>query len=185
MKIPNLIFAVLFFANVAFGQTIKIEEPEFSGIMLYVNDSIGQGLRLEQQTASVKTRTNVAAFIPIAGAVAGKAKTKNVVNGNASNVVIFERSKVKFIVSVKDNSVDPSTIINIFKLVSEKKTRTVELASATMMGVFQSGEIAYIPFNAKKYGKSSYILTIDKMEEGEYVVTLSERSDLFNLFAIK
>lgn len=185
MKIAKLILTVLLFTNIGYSQSIKVNEPEFGGIVVYVNDTIGSGIRLEQQTASIKTTANAATYIPFADVVAGKAKTKNVVKGNASKVVIFEKNKVKFIVSVKDNSVDPSTNINIFKLVSEKDTRTLELASATIVGGTQSGEIAYIPFSAKKYGKNSYIITIDKMEEGEYAITLSDRRDLFNMFAIK
>ena len=66
----------LLFVNCVIAQTINIKEPEFAGNIVYVNDTIGNGIRLEQQTASSKTSANAAAYIPGARLVAGKATSK-------------------------------------------------------------------------------------------------------------
>ena len=43
----------------------------------------------------------------------------------------------------------------------------------------------YINFSAKKYGKSSYLITIENIEDGEYAIAYNESRSSFNLFAIK
>jgi len=180
---------ILFFALISvistFGQTIKIEEPEFSGVIVYVNDSIGQGTRLEQQVPYMTTKANAAMYIPYASLVAGKVKSKNVVKGRSSKVAIYQISNLKFIIRVNNNTDDPANVINIFKLTQEKETRTIELAATSVLGGSKAGEIEFLQFSAKKYGTSSYIITIDAIELGEYAITLADRRDLFNMFSVK
>lgn len=175
----------LLFVNCVIAQTINIKEPEFAGNIVYVNDTIGNGVRLEQQTASSKTSANAAAYIPGARLVAGKATSKNVVNGCCSPIQIEQKTNVRFIVKVKDNSFDPTTIINIFKLKVEKEKRTVELASSNTWGTTKAGEIEFVTFYGTKYGESSYLIEIPNLESGEYAMTLADRRDFFNLFQIK
>jgi len=177
-----LTFAAI--SAISFGQTIKIDEPEFSGVMVYVNDSIGTGIKLEQQVSSTKTKSNGAAFIPVVGLAAGKAKAKGVVKGCCSPVIIDRKTDVQFIVKVKDNSVDPITVINIFKLTKEKDTRVIEVGSASAIGGAKSMDIAFLQFLGKKYGTSSYLIKIENIESGEYAITLADRRDLFNMFSI-
>lgn len=186
MKTILLISTLISFASSILAQdNIKITEPEFAGNIVYVNDSIGKGLRLEQQTASTKSSANAAAYIPGARMVAGKATSKNVINGCCSPVQIDQKTNVRFIVKVKDNTIDPTTIINIFKLKQEKNKRTVELASTNTWGTTKSGEIEFISFYGTKYGESSYLIEIPALESGEYAMTLADRRDFFNLFQIK
>jgi hypothetical protein len=185
MKKIIIAFTLALCAISSIAQSIKIIEPEFSGIMVYVNDTIGSGVRLEQQAGSIKTKANGASYIPLVGLAAGKAKSKNVINGCCSPVKIDRNTKVQFIIKVKDNTIDPTTLINIFKLTVEKDTRIVELASASLVGGSKAGNITFIPFNAKKYGTSSYLIEVDYFESGEYAMTLPERRDLFNMFSVK
>lgn len=165
------------------GQTLKITEPEFSGVILFVNDTIGSGIRLEQQVCSMQTKSNGAkAFIPFANV---KVTSRNIVNGCCSTLKIDSAHKISFIVKVKDNSVDPSTLINIFKLVSEKDLRAVELSSVSTYGGAKAGEIKFYSFTGKKYGVSSYLIEINNLGRGEYAITLPERRDLFNMFSVR
>ena len=181
----KLLFITLLFSCIALNAQIRIEEPEFSGNVVFVNDSIGDGIKLEIQTASIKTNSNGAAYVPVVGLFAGKATSKNAIQGTASTVQIDKRTKVQFIIKVSDNSVDPVTVINIFKLKVEKNKRTLDVASASALGSSKSGDITYLPFQGKKYGKSSYLLTIENIEPGEYAITLANRRDIFNTFGIK
>jgi len=183
-KIALIIFLSLTIGS-AFSQEIKITEPEFIGNILFVNDTIGVGVKLEQQVCSLSSKSNAASYVPFVGLAAGKSKTMSVVNGSSSPVKIEKKEKIQFIVKVANNSVDPSTIINIFKLTSEKDKRTLELASAKVIGGSKAGDIQFIPFQGKKYGESSYLIEISSLEQGEYAMTLAERRDLFHMFCIQ
>jgi hypothetical protein len=184
MKIFLLVVSLTAISAISVGQNIKIDEPEFSGVMVYVNDSIGTGIKLEQQVSSTKTKSNGAAFIPVVGLAAGKAKSKGVVKGCCSPVTINRKTDIQFVIKVKDNSVDPTTIINIFKLTKEKDTRIIEVGSASVIGGTKSMDIEFLQFSGKKYGTSSYLIKIDNIESGEYAITLADRRDLFNMFSI-
>ncbi len=180
------IFCIFSLINFAFlNAQIKISEPEFSGNIVYVNDSVGSGIKLEQQTASGSTKANGASYVPVVGLFAGKATSKNIVKGSTSSIQIEQSKKISFIIKVSDNSIDPTTMVNIFKLNSESDSRTIEISSAKVIGGEKSGDIKYLSFNGKKYGQSSYLIEVDNIEKGEYAITLSSRRDLFNMFGIK
>lgn len=184
MKKYLLTICPIFISITVFSQNIKVVEPEFAGVIIHVNDSIGSGIRLEQQSSYVKAKTSGAAYVPGASIFA-KTKTKRYVKNCCSNILIPKNDKVNFIVKLKDNSYDPTTVIKLFKLVSDKETRSIELGSVSMAQGSKSNDINYITFNAKKYGVSSYLITIDKLDEGEYAFTLPESDDVFYLFGIK
>jgi hypothetical protein len=184
MKNVYLTIVLFLSANSITAQTIKVAEPEFSGNIVYVNESTGAGIKLEKQTASRTTKANGAAFVPVVGLFAGKATSKNVIQGSSSPVQIGKQPKISFIVKVSDNSIDPTTEIHIFKLNSEKETRTVELGTAKV-GSAKAGGIKYLDFNGSKYGQSSYLIEVENIETGEYAITLSKTRNIFNMFGIK
>lgn len=173
-----LSLGLMTFAN---AQTIKISEPEFAGSMVYVNDTIGSGIPLEKQVCSMKTKAGASMYI----VGVGKVTSSSVVKGKSSPVRIQKKENLQFIIRVTDNSVDPSTIINVFKLTEKKDTRTVELASAGTFQASKSNDIQYLPFVGKKYGDSSYLIEISSIETGEYAITLPERRDLFYMFGVE
>lgn len=184
MKKITILTVIIISISSLFAQEIKINEPEFTGTIIYVNDTVGDGMKLEKQTTSTSTKANAAAYVPLVGLAAGKAKSKNVVNGSTSPVKINKKENVKFIIKVASNSADPSTILNVFRLTPEKDKRTLEVASARTIGGSKSGNIEFLPFNGKKYGVSSYLIEFDKMEPGEYAMTLAENRMLFHMFCI-
>jgi hypothetical protein len=163
---------------------IKVTEPEFSGTIVFVNDSVGAGVKLEQQAASMGTKASGSSYVPIVGVFSGKSTVKNYVKGASSPVQIDKKVKIQFIVKVADNSVDPVSVINIFRLNPEKDTRTIEVGSAK----FASGaktDIKFLPFDATKYGQNSYLITLENLEAGEYAMTLASRRDMFHMFGVK
>ncbi len=186
MKTGLFIIICLFFSiGMTYSQNIKITEPEFTGIILYVNDTIGEGVRLEHQTATFLTELNESVYDPNIGQTNTTATSKNIVNGNSSPIKIANRDKIQLIVKVANNNVDPVSTINIFKLKSENDRRTLELVSAKASGGSVPANIQYIPFSAKKYGTSSYLIEIRNIEQGEYAMTLPERRDIFYMFCIQ
>ena len=164
---------------------IKVTEPEFSGTIVFVNDSAGAGVKLEQQTASMSASANGASYVPVVGFFAGKSTAKNYVQGASSPVQIDKKEKIQFIVKVADNSVDPVSVINIFRLKSEKDMRTLEIFSGKIVSGAKVADIKFLPCNATKYGQSSYLITLENPETGEYAITLEGRRDMFHMFGVK
>jgi hypothetical protein len=160
---------------------IKISEPEFSDNIVYVDKIVGEGIQLEKQTISFSAKFNAGSLIPFVG-IFSKTKGKNVVKGSSSPIKIKKDNKTYFVVKVSDNSTDPISRINIFKLKQLKEARTLETISSNILET-KLNDINYLPFNGKKYGKSSYIIEVENLEVGEYAITL-DRRDLFNMFNI-
>lgn len=183
MKKTLSIISLCFIILIAFGQTIKITEPEFSGVILMVqNDSTG--VPLEKQKSYVATKGMSFAGI-------GKGSVVNLVNGTTSPVRTKSKTKLTFIVKVKDNSIDPTQIINLFKLEKNSDNRYVVVQKSKAQGWVGASagattmDINFLSFTAKKYGTSSYIITVDpSIEPGEYAMTIEGSRFMFNLFGV-
>lgn len=158
----------------AYGKdsTVSLPEPEYVGNISYVDDS--EGLTLEKQRASTKVRSGMFTI-----------KGSNIVKGAISPVRIGSGGAVRFIVRAATNDVDPVQVINIFQMTSntKKKYRQLEVSKA---GTFAGSgmNIDFIPFTSKKYGKTSYLITLDNLAAGEYAMTLDGSRDMFNLFGV-
>lgn len=179
-------FIILFAYFQLSGQELKIQEPEYLGNIIFVTDS-SNFIKLEKQKVGSKAKANAAAYVPYAGLVAGKVKGMNTIQGAKSSVRIEKKSNLNFIIKVSDNRIEPFELFNIFKLEQnvKKDYRFLEVASTSTFGGSSSMEIAYIPFSAKKYGESSFIIEIqEELAPGEYAITIEGSRDIFNLFGI-
>src|SRR5665647_1648917 len=111
MKRNLLILAILFFsitqANCQKFKNIIIIEPEFSGTSVFVNDTIGNGILLEQQTATME----------------GMVTLKYTVKGCCSTA-FADTINSKFIVRISDNSINPYDVLSIVKTKIENNKRT-------------------------------------------------------------
>jgi hypothetical protein len=164
----------------ASGQ-ITIPEPEYTGNIIYIDN--GQAKPLEKQKASGKAKAGVSLYI----VGVGKVKGTNNVTGVRSPIRTIQRDSLSFIVRVTDNSVDPFQLINIFKLEqnSNKNIRFIEVSNTGTFSGASVGDIAFIPFEAKKYGEKSYLIRIQKqLVPGEYAITIEGSRDLFNMFGV-
>jgi hypothetical protein len=159
--------------NKTYSQTdVKsITEPEFTGVILLVeNDSIA--IPLEKQRATVETKSGTFAGF-------GKGTAGCVVNGAKSKIRTTQKTKLRFIAKASENSEDPTQAISFFKLQSDKKgeKRFLIMATSKTQGIIGGSSavnttIKYLPFVAKKYGKSSYLLeTVELLEPGEYCLS--------------
>ena len=161
MKRSILILSFLLFsitqANCQKDKNIRIPEPEFSGTAVFVNDSIGNGILLEQQTATLAE-----------GVITLKYAVKY-----CCSSVFADTINSQFIVRVPDNSINPQDQISIIKLKVEKNRRTWNYLKPET-----------VEFKVKKYGAGSYLITVPKFTLGQYAI-LFKNSNAVNLFGVK
>jgi hypothetical protein len=161
MKRNLLILSFLLFsiaqANCQKEKNIRISEPEFSGTSVFVNDTIGKGILLEQQTATMEDHI---------------VTLKYVVKVCCSSV-FADTINSQFIVRVPDNSINPQDQISIIKLKVEKSRRTWNYLRPET-----------VEYKVKKYGAGSYLITVPKFTLGQYAI-LFKNSNAVNLFGVK
>ena len=161
MKRNLLILSLFLFsitqANCQKFKNIRIIEPEFSGTSVFVNDSIGSGVLLEQQTATMEE-----------GIVTLKYAVKV-----CCSTVFADTINSEFIVRVSDNSINPYDVLSIVKTKIENNKRTWKFSKPET-----------IEFKAKKYGINSYLITVPKFTIGQYAICF-KNSNSVNLFGVK
>ena len=120
MKQNLLILTFLLFsfteANCQKVKNIKITEPEFSGTAVFVNDTIGNGILLEQQTAAM-------------GKVKLRSKETSLEVNDCCSIVFADTINSQFIVRVPDNSINPYDVISIIKMNIENTKRTWKISN--------------------------------------------------------
>jgi hypothetical protein len=164
MKRNLLILAVLLFsitqANCQKEKKIRITEPEFSGTTVFVNDTIGKGILLEQQTATM-------------GKVKLRSKETLLEVNSCCSTVFADTINSQFIVRVSDNSINPYDVISIIKMNIENTKRTWRFSTPET-----------VEFKARKYGTSSYIIFVPKFTIGQYGIYFKNTYTV-NLFGVK
>jgi hypothetical protein len=161
MKSNLLILSFLLFSvSMLNGQTIKVKEPEFSGTAIFVNDTIGDGVLLEQQTA-------------ILGKVKLRSKETSLEVNSCCSTVFADSINSQFIVRVSDNSIKPDDEISVVKMNIENSKRSWKFSKPET-----------IEFKATKYGTSSYLITVPKLPIGQYGIYF-KNTYIVNLFGVK
>jgi hypothetical protein len=151
---------LLFSISLLKGQTIKVKEPEFSGTAIFVNDTIGSGVLLEQQTATM-------------GKVKLRSKETSLEVNSCCSTVFADTINSQFIVRVSDNSIKPDDVISIVKMNIENSKRSWKFSKPET-----------VEFKAKKYGTSSYLITVPKLTIGQYGIYFKNTYSV-NLFGVK
>jgi len=164
MKKNLLILTFLLFsitqANCQKVKNIRITEPEFSGTAVFVNDTIGNGVLLEQQTATM-------------GKVKLRSKETSLEVNYCCSIVFSDTVNSQFIVRVPDNSINPYDVISIINTKIENTKRTWKYSKPET-----------VEFKAKKYGTSSYIISVPRFNLGQYAISF-KNSNSVNLFGVK
>ena len=164
MKRNLLILSFLFFSIAqAYCQkfkNVRVLEPEFSETAVFVNDSIGNGVLLEHQTA-VNTKIKYMT-------------TQLILEFKmCCSTVSVDSLNSQFIVRVSDNSINPYDVISIIKMNIENTKRTWKISNPET-----------VEFKAKKYGTSSYIISVPKFAIGQYGIYFKDTYTV-NLFGVK
>jgi len=160
MKKAFLFILLCYLGTAINAQTIRINEPQFDGSIIYANDTVGNGIPLEKLVSQVKSTSVLKTM------ASGKATSYSYVKNCCSSVRITQRTKISFLIPYQDRN-DPEEYCKIFKMTSEKKTRSVKLGEAKMKLYGQpEPELNedYLKFTYQKYGERSYLITIDLAE---------------------
>ena len=148
--------------------TAQNNEPEFIGEVYYINES-GNINQLNREIASTYTgfswtsTYNHVFKLKING---GKAKTR-----------LPKGKTINLIVRVAEDKSDPLTFIKIYRLDTKKKERTTVLYEYRAGGILSGTRVRtenQVPFSIKKYGSSSYQLTLDALKKGEYAILATD-----------
>jgi hypothetical protein len=174
------VFLFMVFVAIFMETSAQSNEPEFIGTIVYLDSTFQTPL--EKQKAVIKAKAGASMYITGVGKVTGI----NYVTGVRSNVRVKKKQIVSFVVRVKDNNVDPFTIVNIFRLEQnvKKDHRFINVASQSTFGGSKSGDILFIPFTGKKFGLSSFLVELSGAQAGEYAITLDGSRDIFSCFGI-
>ncbi len=162
-----------------------IEEPEFVGESILVR-SDNTTTPLEKQL----TQGRAVASTGLLLTGIGKVRQQIQIDGCCSNVKVRKNEDIKIIVRNRDNLSDPLSIIKIFKFDTKKKFRRAELASYSSLGSAKSNNMNYVSFTGKKFGTSSYILSLSSLPPGEYGITalnpnaIDEKQTVISTFAV-
>lgn len=119
---------------------------------------------------------NAATAIDAAGGavgVLGTASGMDIVFAGKSSSMRIKNGDIRIVIKAEDNSIDPTELYRIVALKSSKKERRVQwLAMNGSTLTVEAKEKGYIPFIAKKYGSSSYLITIQASNlcAGEYAI---------------
>ena len=159
MKVSFLLLISLCFYLNGNAQT-PTPEPDFIGEVLAVSTD-GEAVVLEKVNAQVKVKDQLMGF-----------EKKIYVQGKKSPVRL-KKEKLQLIVRAVDNNTDPMSIVRVFKFSVEKTRKATVAKQNEITGNVSENHFKHIPFSGKKYGTSSYLLTINDIEEGEYGITIN------------
>lgn len=157
-------FAMCFITMTAFAQKF---EPEWVGevkVLTVSGDTVANDT--EKCNVQIKTSSSAARIITGFGNINQKITIKG---GQSTSQIPLGSQPVYLVVKCKDNDSDPQSFIQIMKLEEKKKERKAELAKVNWIGNVSENNMKFVPFDAKRYGKSSYLLKINPVE-GEFGV---------------
>ena len=181
--IKIILLPVLIFVSVlSHAQNVKVAEPEFSGTIILVNPTGSTGLPLE--TAKLILKTKASASVYVTGI--GKATTKATVKGSTSGVKVKRDSSIRFVYRAADNTINPADVIQLIRFKVKGDNRETVLASAGTFSGASTGDIGFVPFTAKKYKTSSYLINVANLAPGEYGFSLGkEETTTIHMFSVE
>lgn len=159
MKLSFLLLISFCFYLNSNAQT-SLSEPDFIGEVMAVSAD-GEGVTLEKVSAQVKVKDQLMGF-----------EKKIYVQGKKSPIRLA-KGKIQLIVRAVDNNTDPMSIVRVFKFSVEKTRKATVAKQNEITGNVSENHFKHVPFSGKKYGTSSYLLTISNIEEGEYGITIN------------
>lgn len=163
MRSYLIICVVLMFASLSFGQAV---EPEFIG-EAFILKTDGTSAPLDKEIGdyssgfSWSANSMNALSLEVAG---GMAKSR-----------FGAGSEVQLVVRAVDNNSDPLVIISIYKLKSKSKSRSVLISRDNRGTLLKSRTYSkdLIRFSGRKYGASSYLISLTDLAIGEYGIVVT------------
>lgn len=182
MRLVLIITIVAFQVSFLNAQEINFPEPEFINSVVFVEKDNDETIRLEKAIPSNMSKNSTVTVL-----FGGYGKDNFLrIEGKASPVQLPVKSNYRFIVRMMSNELDPAGEIAIVKMKQKRKNREIKTSEEKLFGRQSYDELDYIPYSAKKYGESSYLLIVDQaIEPGEYAIMLRNVSDVLNVFGVK
>ena len=169
MKRFLMISLVTMFTMTSVMAQVTVAEPkDAEETLMLVSNS--KGVLLDQERGSVKASAD--ASLLIIGA--GRMKSRLTVKGTQSSSSVKGSANTRLIISVKDNTYDPESFIDIFKFeVTEKERRHLVKEIGVLMKTDPDKKL-FVDYEAQKYGKSSYLVTLKDLTPGEYGMVIKD-----------
>lgn len=183
MKNMSRIVIALAFSAISFFASAQVTapEPEFINTIINVSKN-NKSTPLERQKAQVKTSSSASTYI----IGIGKTKAIGLVKGEKSDVRVAKSDTLWFIARVKENLEDPFEVITFarFQVNPKKKVRYVEIGKVEAFKGPEDGDVDRITFQATKYGTTSYLIMVNGLQPGEYMMTLKDARATAQMFGI-
>jgi hypothetical protein len=149
-------------------------EPEYENVAEFLDQTAGALKPLERQTLAVVARTKL-------GGIGGMT-TSATVPGTQSPVRFAADQKLEFVARAVSQSVDPNSIIALFRFDVAKDMRkvdTVRVGSAFGGKAKSSAAQSMVAIDAVKYGTSSFKITpAQPLAPGEYMIQVVNPNSL-------
>lgn len=179
----HLILTSALFLTATLGFAQNITEPEYKGQVAVINADSTTTL-LQKETGEHKAKSSAFALVPIPGAsILDRTKAYLTVKGAESPNKISSK-KFSLIIRVKDNSEEPKNAFGIFKFETKKKERRFKMADIGFGSASATTNFTTVDYEAKKYGSSSYLVTLHDLPAGEYGV-VANGFDSIATFSVK
>jgi hypothetical protein len=164
-----VIISSLIFSNKLNAQSSKLIEPEFAGagFILY-QDSTTEDLERGKIKATIKTKGLLNPLVSINLETDGCCSTTKIENTN---------TPIKLVIKSLDNNSDPTNIYKVLKFEKDKKgNRIATISQSNLLSSSLKAEqkLDEQLFSGKKFGNSSYILSLTITKPGEYVIVESK-----------
>lgn len=175
-KLVLILVAMMGFSTI-YAQDIA--EPEFIGEAKIVT-SDGREVYLPVEHAMTKTRANAALYL----FGMGKITSDFYLEGSISSARITDSDDFYILIRAENNQLSPAAYIKIFRFDIKHGSREVEIGSTGSFSGASYNNINYIPFTAKKYGESSYIVKINNIVTGEYGIKFATENNIISTFGV-
>ena len=165
------------------AQQVTVQEPEYKGQVAVINADSTTTL-LQKENGVHKAKSSAFSLVPIPGAsLLDRTKAYLTVKGAESPNKISSK-KFSLIIRVKDNSEEPKNAFGIFKFETKKKERRFKMADIGFGSASATTNFTTVDYEAKKYGSSSYLVTLHDLPAGEYGV-VANGFDSISTFSVK
>jgi len=155
--------------SISVDAQVTVSEPDFAEqTLLLTSDSTG--VLLDRENGTIKTKAGASLYLT----GIGKVKSRLTLKGVASSSTAKGDKATRLIVKAKDNTTDPNSFINIFKFEIKGKERRYQLAETGTLSKTETNNLSSVEYNAKKYGKNSYLIIMNNLTPGEYGIVFGD-----------
>ena len=148
---------------------VTVAEPDFAEeTLMLISDS--EGVLLSRENGTIKAKAGASLYLT----GIGKVKSRLTLKGVHSLNDVKGSSTTRLIIKGKDNVTDPNSFISIFKFEVTGKERRYLLKEFGTLSKTESNNLSSVDYKAKKYGESSYLITMTNLAPGEYGIVIGD-----------